>query len=416
MRRLGLANRLTLTLVLVVVALQAVSVLGLMRFQRGDQDEWRLPVPVLIAAAAAALDRTPSQARDDLLVALNGDATRFFIADGVPAGYRAHGGPLPALLRSYDAALGARDVRLLVPEERRRFRPQVQRRQTAVYAVSVALADGQRLVVAPGLGQRRRSMAMAALVFSLLVGLTAAFLVWRMVHRATRDLQAIADASDRFARDLGAPPMDETGHAEARRVASAFNRMRARIKALVSERMRMLAAAAHDLKTLMTRLRLRVALIEDPDQRARADRDVALMATLIEDVLLVARGESDMREMGPIRNRGVITAIRAFLDDPLEDWSIDRLAKHAGMSRTKFAEDFRRIVGRTPMQTLARLRLTLVTRKMLLDDLSVEEAADMAGYSSSAAFIRAFSREFGATPLQWRKMQMPRMAEPETRG
>ena len=132
--------------------------------------------------------------------------------------------------------------------------------------------------------------------------------------------------------------------------------------------------------------------------------------------LLVARGESDMREMGPIRNRGVITAIRAFLDDPLEDWSIDRLAKHAGMSRTKFAEDFRRIVGRTPMQTLARLRLTLVTRKMLLDDLSVEEAADMAGYSSSAAFIRAFSREFGATPLQWRKMQMPRMAEPETRG
>src|SRR3990167_7594844 len=119
-RRLGLANRLTLTLVLVVVALQAVSVLGLMRFKRGDQDEWRLPVPGRIAAAAAALDRTPSQERDDLLVALNGDATRFFIADGVPAGYRAHGGPLPALLRSYDAALGARDVRLLVPEERRR--------------------------------------------------------------------------------------------------------------------------------------------------------------------------------------------------------------------------------------------------------------------------------------------------------
>ncbi|OGN45842.1 MAG: hypothetical protein A3E24_11265 [Caulobacterales bacterium RIFCSPHIGHO2_12_FULL_68_13] len=309
MRRLGLANRLTLTLVLVVVALQAVSVLGLMRFQRGDQDEWRLPVPVRIAAAAAALDRTPSQERDDLLVALNGDATRFFIADGVPAGYRAHGGPLPALLRSYDAALGARDVRLLVPEERRRFRPQVQRRQTAVYAVSVALADGQRLVVAPGLGQRRRSMAMAALVFSLLVGLTAAFLVWRMVHRATRDLQAIADASDRFARDLGAPPMDETGHAEARRVASAFNRMRARIKALVSERMRMLAAAAHDLKTLMTRLRLRVALIEDPDQRARADRDVALMATLIEDVLLVARGEERPAVLAPVDVAELVTEL-----------------------------------------------------------------------------------------------------------
>ena len=85
-----------------------------------------VPVPVRIAAAAAALDRTPSQERDDLLVALNGDDTRFFIADGVPAGYRVHGGPLPALLRSYGAALAGRDVRLLVPEERRRFRPQAQ--------------------------------------------------------------------------------------------------------------------------------------------------------------------------------------------------------------------------------------------------------------------------------------------------
>lgn len=122
--------------------------------------------------------------------------------------------------------------------------------------------------------------------------------------------------------------------------------------------------------------------------------------------LLIERVEGDAHEPGPIKNRGVITAIRAFLENPLEDWSIDRLAKHAGMSRTKFAEDFRRVVGRTPMQTLARLRLTLVTRKMLTDDLSVEEAADMAGYSSAAAFIRAFSREFGTTPLQWRKSRL----------
>ncbi|MBO6632975.1 AraC family transcriptional regulator [Parvibaculum sp.] len=106
---------------------------------------------------------------------------------------------------------------------------------------------------------------------------------------------------------------------------------------------------------------------------------------------------------GVVKNRGVILAIRAFLDAPLESWSIDSLARQAGMSRTKFSEEFRRVVGRTPMQTLARMRLTLVTRKMLAEELSVEEAADLAGYSSSAAFIRAFSREFGATPFQWRK-------------
>jgi AraC-like DNA-binding protein len=106
-----------------------------------------------------------------------------------------------------------------------------------------------------------------------------------------------------------------------------------------------------------------------------------------------------------VRSRGVILAIRAFLDAPLEEWSVDRLARLAGMSRTKFAEDFRRILGRTPMQTLARMRLTLVARRILMEDISVEEAADIAGYSSAAAFIRAFSREFGSTPLQWRKLQ-----------
>lgn len=121
---------------------------------------------------------------------------------------------------------------------------------------------------------------------------------------------------------------------------------------------------------------------------------------------LLADGQD--RPPGVVKNRGVISAIRAFLDAPLENWSIDRLARQAGMSRTKFAEEFRRVVRRTPMQTLARLRLTHVTRKMLAEELSVEEAADMAGYSSSAAFIRAFSREFGTTPLQWRKSYLAR--------
>ncbi|WP_370690673.1 AraC family transcriptional regulator [Parvibaculum sp.] len=122
--------------------------------------------------------------------------------------------------------------------------------------------------------------------------------------------------------------------------------------------------------------------------------------------ILIARGETDAREAGLVKSRGVSTAIRAFLDAPLENWSIDRLARLAGMSRTKFTEEFRRIVGRTPMQTLARMRLTLVARKILAEDTSVEEAADLAGYSSAAAFIRAFSREFGTTPLQWRKRHL----------
>lgn len=287
--KLGLSSRLTVTVVLVVVALQAVSMLAFLRLQQADENAWRLPVPVRIAAAADALDRLPADRRDEVLVALNGDATRFVIAAEPPEGYRERAGPLPILLRSFGAALEGRDVRLLWPEDRE-WRPRTYRQATA-YGVSVALADGQRLVVTPGLTQRRRGIAMAALTVNFLAALAAAVLVWRMVRRATRDFEAIADASARFAVDLSAPVMHEGRSAEARKVAAAFNQMRARIQGLMNERMRMLAAVAHDLKTLLTRLRLRVVLIDDNEQRARADRDIALMATLIEDVLMVARGE-----------------------------------------------------------------------------------------------------------------------------
>ena len=122
--------------------------------------------------------------------------------------------------------------------------------------------------------------------------------------------------------------------------------------------------------------------------------------------MLAGRAEEVDREPSVMRNRGVLTAMRAFLDAPLKDWNVSKLARVAGMSRTKFAEEFRRMMGRTPMQTVGRIRLTLVARRLLTEQISVDEAADIAGYSSAAAFIRAFSREFGLTPLQWRKKHL----------
>jgi signal transduction histidine kinase len=299
-KQLGLSTRLTLAMVLLLLVAQVVMLVAFVRAQQEAGGAWRAPVPTRIAAAAEALDRTPSRERDALLVAMNGDSTRFFIANGTPAGYREGRGLIPDLYEDHAGALRGRDPKVLVPEVRRQYRPALAGRRTAAYAFSVALADGQRLVVAPGVGQRRRSIAAAILILNLLVCFTAAFLAWRTIRGATRGLEAIALASDRFAEDLSAPPMEAGGSAEARQMAAAFNRMRGEIRRLMRERMTMLAAAAHDLKTLLTRLRLRVGLIDDPDQRAAGDRDIALMASLIEDVLIVARGEERPPVLGPV--------------------------------------------------------------------------------------------------------------------
>mgnify|MGYP001352884603 CR=1 FL=1 len=302
MRRPGLSLSTRLTLAVIVV-LALVQVLGLVVFTNLSRENGRgvrPPLPSRVAAAADLLDRTSPRERDVVLVAINDDQTRFFLSDGVPRGYVERRGVRPALLSAYRGALKGRSVNVLVPEDRRdRWRPLAHRRGAA-YALSIQLADGQTLVVTPGARQRARTRMGAILGLNFVVGLLAALLVWRTIRRATRPLQIIADAADSFAADLNAPPMEEGVPAEARQVALAFNRMRAQIRQLMADRLRMLAAAAHDLKTLLTRLRLRVALIEDDAERARADRDIALMATLLDDVLLVAKGEERPAVLAPV--------------------------------------------------------------------------------------------------------------------
>ncbi len=78
------------------------------------------------------------------------------------------------------------------------------------------------------------------------------------------------------------------------------------------------------------------------------------------------------------------------------------------MSRTRFAEEFKLVTGQTPARIISRLRLTAIARRIASLSLSVEAAAEEAGYSSSAAFVRAFQREFGETPARWRRARAPR--------
>lgn len=123
--------------------------------------------------------------------------------------------------------------------------------------------------------------------------------------------------------------------------------------------------------------------------------------------LLMRRG-GDAFSLPPMpAHMNVLRALQEFLRLPDKEWTVEGLARIAGMSRTKFSDEFRRVTGKTPIQTITRIRLTMTARSFLTEQLSVEEAADMAGYSSAAAFVRAFQREFGQTPAKWRRQQNP---------
>jgi len=104
-------------------------------------------------------------------------------------------------------------------------------------------------------------------------------------------LSSFAKAAENFSLDGGAEPLPERGPEEIRSVARAFNRMHERIARLMSDRTRMLAAISHDLRTPITRLRLRAEFIEDEGHRKRMLIDLDQMRAMLESVLSLLRND-----------------------------------------------------------------------------------------------------------------------------
>ena len=132
----------------------------------------------------------------------------------------------------------------------------------------------------------------------------AAFLAWLGVtaivillvsvwaaHRMTKPLRQFAAAADSLGLDTRAPPLEERGSREMRRATQAFNRMQSRIRRLVDDRTMMLAAISHDLKTALTRLRLRAEFIDDAEQQAKALADLEEMQSMLDATLSFARDD-----------------------------------------------------------------------------------------------------------------------------
>lgn len=85
-----------------------------------------------------------------------------------------------------------------------------------------------------------------------------------------------------------------------------------------------------------------------------------------------------------------------------EPWTADGLAAEIGMSRSAFADRFTSVMGVPPMRYLTRWRMRLAANDLSARAKSVSEVAYDLGYSSEAAFTRAFRREFGSPPAEWR--------------
>ncbi|WP_082524081.1 ATP-binding protein [Methylobacterium sp. Leaf399] len=109
-------------------------------------------------------------------------------------------------------------------------------------------------------------------------------------------LRRLAEAAEAFGNVDDSTPLPERGPAEVLTVSRALGRMRDRVKRLIDDRTRMLAAISHDLRTPITRMRLRAEFIEDDHARAMTLRDLDQMNALVEAALSYVRdGRTDER-------------------------------------------------------------------------------------------------------------------------
>jgi signal transduction histidine kinase len=167
-----------------------------------------------------------------------------------------------------------------------------------LHKVGIALPDGAMLSANLLQDQRQRPFWGGPWMMTLLFAVISVSLLSLWAARAlTAPLSSFAKAAEEFSLDGAAAPLPERGPAEIRSVAKALNRMRQRITGLIDDRTKMLAAISHDLRTPITRMRLRSEFIEDDGHRGRMLHDLDQMRSMLESVLSFLRNDRKLESM-----------------------------------------------------------------------------------------------------------------------
>ncbi len=151
--------------------------------------------------------------------------------------------------------------------------------------------------------------------------------VWWGMRRITRHLPRFVDGVERLGRGTHTEPLPVTGPKEIQRATRAFNAMQERLGAYLTERSAMVGAFSHDIRTLVARLQLRAEQIPDPEQKARAEDDLAAITRIVDETLAFARDEQSEE---PHTRFELATMLASLVDDEVD---LGRTATYEGPAR-----------------------------------------------------------------------------------
>jgi AraC-like DNA-binding protein len=154
-----------------------------------------------------------------------------------------------------------------------------------------------------------------------------------------------------------------------------------------------------------SRLATLVHLLGDEADRQRAGRDLVL-ARLVEVLLIegLRATQGKAAPMGLLRGLGdarIAEALRRMHAEPGRSWTVDELAREAGLSRSAFFDRFTRTVGLRPMEYLLAWRMAVAKDLLRGGKAALDDVARRVGYGSASTFSTAFSRHVGQPPRRF---------------
>lgn len=283
-----------------------------------------------IASSVALIDRLPAGERQDWFPKLERPNYSFSLEGTVGSAAPTD----PALARFAQVVADALQPFPVLAMGQLGDRPDAVRMQ-------LRLSDGLPLYIVA----RRVPMPVSGWVTWLLAGqlLVLAGLAWLAVRLVTRPLARLAAAADQLGPDLQPVVVAEAGPAEVVRAARAFNAMQQRIAGYLNERMQILAAISHDLQTPITRMRLRVDLMDDMPDADKFRQDLEAMRSLVHEGVNYAKTLQGSDEK--VRRLDLDALLRSIVNDYADTGSPVTLEGAAGQPIRTRPHALRRILG-----------------------------------------------------------------------
>jgi len=161
-------------------------------------------------------------------------------------------------------------------------------------------------------------------------------------------------------------------------------------------------AASDQLASLVRLMRM-----ESAGNRAGGRAILNALSSALFTLVLRAASEGENAPEGLLALAGhprLAPAIAAMFADPAQPWKLPDLADLCGMSRATFMRQFQEKLGRSALDLLTGLRMSLAANELKKPAISTEAVAETVGYQSVSAFRRVFAERMGMTPGEWRRL------------